>query len=194
MKNFPESKIYRPIRDWLIEQSYDIYPEAWGHDIVALKGERIVVVEMKTSFTRGLCCQMMRAHFADQVYAAVPSCPRIASIEKCRKMAVGLLIVNGSVRVKVEPPIDNPHQWKPNHDRRVKLLRAWIPDTERIGGLPNLAGDGDAQRVARAVSAYRETHPGASWRDLFRDVPNHYANHNSMRQGQKACAERCDGK
>jgi hypothetical protein len=189
MKEFPESRMYPAVKRWLQDQGYRVFPEAWGHDVVALKDEKIVVVELKTSFTNGLCRQLMRAVFANQIYAGVPSRPRRSSIDRCRILDVGLLIVCDSVNVEITAP-ENPHRWESAHARSLEALKNWTPDDYRIGGLPNLAGDGDAQRVSRLVAEYRQRVPNASWRELFANVRNHYANHNSMRQGQKACAER----
>jgi cysteine synthase len=51
-------------------------------------------------------------------------------------------------------------------------------------------GEGPAIECSRAVDQYRKAHPGASWLEIFENVPNHYSHHRSLAQAMKQVTER----
>lgn len=183
-----ECDLYIPVRDWLNGQGYKVIAEFRGHDVAAIKGNHIIVVELKLSLTRGLLHQCDRAAcFADAVYAGVPRMPRESSLARCRQpYQVGVLVISESVGVILEPV---RRCFDVYHALTVEFLTHRQPD-DRIGGLPNIAGEGPAQRVAKLVEAYRRENPNATWRDIYHSVPNHYAHHKSMQQAMQDAAVR----
>lgn len=192
VRELPESKLYAPVKAWLVAQGYRVFAEVWGHDVVAVKDRHLVVVELKMSCSWRVIQQAYLAGiFADAAYAAVPRMPRACSLEQCRKRGIGLLLLDEHVRV-VLPAINQ--SYGPSHDNKLILLQQRQPDDDRVGGLPQMAGDGNAQRVKRLVDAYRLEHPQATWREIFRDVPNHYAHACSMRQAMRGVIVREDWK
>lgn len=52
--------------------------------------------------------------------------------------------------------------------------------------------EGPSDRCLKAVEVYRANHPGATWRDIYLNVPNHYANAKSMKQNLR-CAHLAEG-
>lgn len=181
-RDYPESRLYAPVRDWLAADGYTVYPEAWGHDVVAYKGERIVVVELKMAFTRSLYLQLIRASmFADAVMGGVATRPRSKSLEVCRDHQFGVLRIDRAVDVVIPPPERGRHMSQKQHDDALSALVAWGPPEDEVAGLPTMLGVGPAIKCAERIRAYLLTNPNAGWRDVFRDVPNHYAHHRSLR-------------
>lgn len=71
-----ETDLYMPVYEYLTRQGYTVHSEVKNCDITAIKGQELIVVEMKTSFNLKLLVQAVkRQRFADSVYVAVP-CPK----------------------------------------------------------------------------------------------------------------------
>lgn len=182
-----ESALYLPVTQWLSSQGYSkVFAEKWGHDVVAIRESdgQTICVELKTACTRRLFEQVISAGaYFDLAFGAVPTRPRESNLKNWRRIGLGLLIVSGEdVKVMLEPEARATQAVRKNI---AAALTRWTPDPTRIGGVPCLAGNGDAQRVCRAVDEYKLIHPAATWKEIYRDVPNHYVNHNSMRNGMK---------
>jgi hypothetical protein len=82
-------------------------------------------------------------------------------------------------------------QQKPNTSHRNNLLeriKRW--DQSVSGGLPNLRGVGIAQDVQRRVDEYRMTHPTATWKEIFANVPCHYNSYKNLYSSLRSNAER----
>ena len=131
-----ESDLYQPVRDWLVAQGYEVHVEVFDADIVATKDGRLIAVELKPCLTDGLTLQLHhRAGWADEVWAAVSSEPRITSI--LRDAGYGLLqVVNGRVRkrFKARP---QPWGWHSRHAYRLKKLANREPAHDHeLAGLP----------------------------------------------------------
>ena len=97
-----ETDLYSPVRDYLIMQGYTVHSEVKHCDITAVKGEELVVVELKTSFNLKLLVQTVkRQRAADSVYVAIPK-PKggrrtAAWRDMClllRRLEAGLIIVS----------------------------------------------------------------------------------------------------
>ncbi len=99
---FLETDLYGPVRDYLAGQGYTVHSEVKHCDITAIKGDELVVVELKTSFNLKLLVQTVkRQRVADSVYVAVPR-PKggkrtAAWRDMClllRRLEAGLILVN----------------------------------------------------------------------------------------------------
>ena len=68
-----ETDLYKPVYDYLVRQGYTVHSEVKNCDITAIKGEELIVVELKTSFNLKLLAQgAKRQRIADSVYVAIP--------------------------------------------------------------------------------------------------------------------------
>ncbi|MFP4618793.1 MAG: DUF2161 family putative PD-(D/E)XK-type phosphodiesterase [Spirochaetaceae bacterium] len=68
-----ESDIYYPIKQYLEGQGYTVHGEVKNCDIVARKGEELVVVELKRHISLALLAQAVeRKELTDSVYIGVP--------------------------------------------------------------------------------------------------------------------------
>ena len=68
-----ETDLYGPVRDFLLSRGYTVRSEVRGCDITAIKGDDLVILEMKTALTVPLLAQAVeRQKAADSVYVVVP--------------------------------------------------------------------------------------------------------------------------
>ena len=68
-----EVEMYKPLKKFLQAQGYTVHSEVESVDVMAQKGDELLIVEMKTSFNLQLTYQLIeRLKITDQVYAYVP--------------------------------------------------------------------------------------------------------------------------
>ena len=68
-----ETDLYKPIQNYFIQRGYEVYGEVKNCDVTAVKGEEIIIVELKRSFNLGLLMQaVQRQKVSELVYVAVP--------------------------------------------------------------------------------------------------------------------------
>jgi hypothetical protein len=128
-----ETDLYPAIRDFLVAQGFVVCAEVRGCDITAVKGDRMVVVEMKLGLTVDLLLQgVHRQKVADLVYLAVPrpgtSVQDARLRQNCallRQLELGLLLVDfrdvpPSVEVVLQPV---PFRRRRNPAERRAILR-----------------------------------------------------------------------
>jgi hypothetical protein len=166
----------------------EVLLNATAIDAAGLRDGKVIALEAKVWFNQKLRRQLyLRRRLADFVLAVVGTRPRAEAISWCIKQRVGLWLVNdGEVTELVAY-----HQQKPNKLHRQNLLdriKRW--DQSVSGGLPNLRGVGIAQDVQRRVDEYRMTHPTATWKEIFANVPCHYNNYKNLYSSLRSNAER----
>jgi hypothetical protein len=128
-----ETDLYAPVRDFLTAQGFTVRAEVRGCDVSAVKGDRVVVVELKLGFTLDLLLQAVRRQrVADLVYAAVPRPAKAAhearlreNLPLLRRLELGLLVVDlraprALVEVALQPV---PFQRRRDDKGRRALLR-----------------------------------------------------------------------
>jgi hypothetical protein len=157
-----EADIYDPVREYLESLGYQVQAEVKGCDLVAIKGDELVIVELKTSFNLKLLIQAVkRQRAADSVYVAVPF-PKggkrtAAWRDMCmllRRLELGLITVR---KEKREDRVEV--HFHPDAFDRLKSMRASrkvrhhiINETIGRSGRYNTGG---TNRV-KLVTAYRE--------------------------------------
>lgn len=158
-KAIKETELYAPVKQFLIDQGYEVKGEVGAADIVACReGDDPVVVELKTGFSLTLFHQaIQRQSMTDAVYVAVPhgsgkAYHRSFKSNKslCRRLGLGLMTVrldaeDALVTVHVDPAPYQPRQMKP---RKSRLLREFA---RRVGD-PNQGG----QTRKGLITAYRQ--------------------------------------
>lgn len=113
-----ETDLYGPVRDYLEAQGYLVQGEVRQCDVAAVRGEELLVVELKLRLGHEVLAQAARRReIADVVYVAIPKPPRIAEWRKrsvgllylLRRLEIGLLLVSPRARtaprVAVEAPV-----------------------------------------------------------------------------------------
>ena len=153
-----ESDLYAPVKRHLEAVGYIVRGEVGRCDVVGVRDDSIVAVELKLSFGLAVLYQALRRSAAvDLVYVAV-AVPegRVArrnwdaqaadATRLCRRLGVGLLSVrSGNVVVHADP---GPYQPRKQPKQRVRLLSEFV----RRSGDHNLGGTTKRPRV----TAYRE--------------------------------------
>lgn len=106
-----EARLYPAVKDFFTGRGYAVRSEVNGCDVVARRGDELVIVELKARVNLSLILQGVdRKQIADAVYLAVPA-PRRPRRERwsqvvrlCRLLGLGLLAVTvwrGGSRVDV---------------------------------------------------------------------------------------------
>ena len=68
-----EAALYAPVARFWTERGFTVQAEVKDCDVLAMRGEEMVVVELKTSFQLKLVYQIVeRQKFCPLVYAAIP--------------------------------------------------------------------------------------------------------------------------
>jgi len=154
--------LYKPLKDYLEAQGYQVQGEVNGCDLAAIMGDELIVVEMKTSFNLKLLIQAVKRQRAvDSVYVAIPK-PKGGSRtaawrDMCmllRHLEIGLITVDlsrggGNVEVHFHPhTFDRLKSLRANQRIRYSIIR----ETAGRSGHYNTGG---ANRT-KLITAYRE--------------------------------------
>jgi hypothetical protein len=132
-----ETHLYPPIRNYFTRKGFDVYGEAEHCDIVAVKGDELVIIELKLSLTVDLLVQATkRQRLTDQVFIAIPKPKTKLNSKKwqdvlhlVRRLEVGLIVVNflkSGARTEVifEPtPFDRAKSKQRSKKKRERLLK-----------------------------------------------------------------------
>ena len=156
--------------------------------LLPLLNGKVLALEAKVSLNKKLRHQLKRLTIrADYVLGVVGSSPRTDGINWCVKHNIGLWIVTGGPIIELIPC----RQLTPNNDYRndiIRRLERW--DETIVGGVPNRLGIGVAQDVQRRVDEYRAANPGATWKEIYSNVPSHYDSYKNMYSSLRSNAER----
>lgn len=150
-----ESDLYGPVKALLEGQGYVVKGEVGAADVVGLREDEVVVVELKTAFSLALYHQgVARLALTDAVYLGVPKPAGRAArrvlrdnVAMCRRLGLGLITVraDGRTEVQCDP---GPYRPRKSAVRKARLLREF----QRLQGDPN---DGGATRHG-IVTGYRQ--------------------------------------
>ena len=157
-------------------------------DAAGLRDEKVIAVEAKIGLNQKLRRQLyLRRRVADFVLGVVGKNPRAEGISWCIKRRVGLwLVKDGEVTELVAIRQQKPNKY--HRENLIERIKRW--DQSVSGGRPNLRGVGIAQDVQRRVDEYRMTHPTATWKEIFANVPCHYNNYKNLYDSLRSNAER----
>lgn len=155
-----ESDLYGPVKAFMQAQGFTVKGEVNGCDLVALRGDDMVVVELKVAFNLTLVLQgVERQRMTEWVYLAVEaprssrSAPHWSEIQRlCRRLDMGLLTV--SFATHREPRVEVVCEPGPYLPQRDKKGREGVLKEFRLR-----RGDHNTGGVTRRplVTAYRES-------------------------------------
>lgn len=132
-----ETDLYGPIRDYFVKNGFDVYGEVHHCDLVAVKEEELIIVELKLGLTIDLLIQATkRQRITDLVYVAVPMPKYRLSSKKwqdichlIRRLELGLILVSfqksydSKVELMISPEsFDRKKSTQRNKTKRKKLL------------------------------------------------------------------------
>lgn len=156
-KDYLEADLYKPVKDFFEALGYNVKAEVKDCDIAMVKGEQLIIIELKKSFNISLVYQLMdRQRITSQVYAAVPRPKRSRGgdysnmLRLCRKLEVGLMTVAMDSPVRHVEILSFP----PTVDKTEKArLKAGI--LNEIAGRTADGNVGGSNRK-KLMTAYRE--------------------------------------
>jgi len=156
-----ESDLYEPVRDWLTANGYTVRAEVRHCDVAAVRGDELVVIELKRAMGLALLAQAARRQrLADSVYVAVPRPSNrnrwLASsrdtLHLVRRLELGLLFVCAQPRGR-RPPVEVVlHPVAFQRRRRSGERRAVLGEIASRSADYNRGGS----HGGRLVTAYRE--------------------------------------
>jgi hypothetical protein len=153
-----ESELYAPVKAWLIEQGYEVRGEVGKCDVAAVKGDDLIVIELKCRFSIELLVQAIeRQRAADSVYIAVPMPDCYGRSKKwrgfqqlVRRLEVGLIFCKVGGR---KPRVEIVFHPLPATRRKQKRARQAV--LKEISGRSRDHNVGGSTR-RKLITAYRE--------------------------------------
>lgn len=151
-----EADLYPPVHDLLVRNGYTVRSEVNGCDITAIKGEELIIVELKRNFSTSLLVQAtQRQRLSDSVYICIPR-PSFGlrtrrGRQMChliRRLELGLIVVDPIAQSTHIPFHPVPFDRKRDPKGRRSLLR----EIDGRSGEYNVGGS-TGQPL---VTAYRE--------------------------------------
>jgi hypothetical protein len=166
-----EADLYLPLKKFLVQQGYEVKGEVQNCDVIAVRGDRhVVVVELKLSINLTVLLQAVdRLQISDVVYIGVPS--GIGILKKQRKLIIKLLRMLGLGLIAIDPAatvgsvdvLCDPGEYKPRRvtHRTNRLLGEFM---HRVGD-PNTGGSTTQRGImtvyrqkALAIAKYLQEH------------------------------------
>lgn len=158
-----EVDLYDPVKNYFTEQGYEVYGEVNDCDVVAVKGDELVIVELKLRLNLDLVMQATkRQRLSNQVYVAIPSPVYRFRSQKwrdicylMRRLEVGLIVISfqtneEQLQVIHDPaPFDRVKSMQGSKKRRTRLL-------DEIAGRSGDFNVGGSSQV-KIMTAYTET-------------------------------------
>jgi hypothetical protein len=154
-----ETELFAPLKTWLAHQGYSVHSEVKHCDIVARKGDDLIIVELKAKLTLALVIQAVkRKALADSVYIAVPSFKARSYPSNfrgvrtlLRRLELGLVLVRFlKTKTKIEVVL-HPQPYTP---RRMHRRRAAV-----IGEIDGRYGEfnkGGSPSTTEQITAYKQ--------------------------------------
>ncbi len=148
-KKLLEKDLYPPVKTYLEGLGYAVKGEVADCDIAAVRGEELLVVELKRGFTMELLYQAIRRQSAaDSVYVAVPlprggyRAPRYHDMLRlCSRLELGLIFVGftasgkGQVDVALHPADAGPVRKNSGKRRAILSEHAGRTGSRNTGGV-----------------------------------------------------------
>lgn len=153
-----ETDLYKPIHDYLVKLGYTVQAEVNHCDIIARKGDDLIVIELKTRFGLDLLIQAaQRQSITESVYVALPGPIEMGKKSRwpqkkrlLRQLELGLILVHVSVG---DPWVEIAFHPLPYHRRKIKKKkRAVLKEMSQRTGSYNQGGS----TRKKLVTAYRE--------------------------------------
>jgi hypothetical protein len=154
-----ESDLAEPLCAYLAAQGYTVRSEVKDCDLAAVRGEDLVIIELKKSLNLALLIQAARRQrITDSVYAAIPrpsnrwkwNAQNRGVLHLLRRLSIGLILISLDPG---KPPVEVVFQPLPfTRRKRATSRRALLEEIHNRTGDYNRAGS--SRR--KLVTAYRE--------------------------------------
>lgn len=190
-----EADLYPLVKKYFKSLGYTVYAEVAhyyrGIDLVAIKDEHHIAVELKLCFNDKVVSQAIQNSISfDHVYVAYPVKKPVyfhfdetywklrestrSRYERCVGRGVGILQIlpTGVIYEALEPK---------QQEFFKKLDYTHYEENDKdVGGLPYQKGVSAGYHELESIKKYVTNNPNASWQDIFDNVHTHYANAKSL--------------
>lgn len=190
-----EAELFAPVKRYFKGLGFTVYAEVAhyyrGIDLVAVKGDDHVAVELKLtfndkvvsqarqnslSFSKGYVAYPVKEpvyfHF-DEVYWKLRESTRVR-YEHCRGSGIGILQIlpSGMIYEALEPQEQKVF-------KKMDFAHYEEKDDD-VGGLPFQKGVSAGYHELESIKKYVAINPTASWQEIFDNVHTHYAHARSL--------------
>ncbi|MBM7583489.1 hypothetical protein JOC86_000026 [Bacillus pakistanensis] len=161
-KKIYEVDLYKPIQQYFTNKGYEVHGEVKHCDVAAVKGEELVIVELKRNLTVELLVQAAkRQRLTDLVYIAIPK-PKYSLYSRkwqdichlIRRLELGLILVSfqkSGAKMEISIP-PTPFDRLKNMKRNKKKSNAIIKEINGRNGDYNIGGS----NKTKIMTAYKE--------------------------------------
>lgn len=125
-----ETELFNPIREHFESSGYEVAAEVHHCDVVALKDDDLIIIELKRSLNMTLLTQAVdRQALTNNVYIAIPEPTSVnrrfrAQEKVVKRLGLGFLTVYQSpLRYAVKVRLEPDHQGRTNKRRRERILK-----------------------------------------------------------------------
>lgn len=151
-----ETALYPAVKAHFEAQGYTVKAEVRDADVVAMRGDDVVIIELKTGFSLHLLQQAVaRQALTDHVYVAVPRWNGKAgwrmfkgNVGLCKRLGLGVLSVDVTAQTVQVHHTPRPFVPRKSKAKTTKLMTEF----DRREGDPNLGG----MKAGGRVTAYRQ--------------------------------------
>jgi hypothetical protein len=177
-----ESDLYLPIKNHLQNLGFQVKGEIKDCDIVAKKGDDILIVELKLTLNITLLMQAVdRLTVADNVYIAIPKqSPMFKNKSKqvkklLARLGVGLIVVDIQKTQQYVEVINDPQDYTPRKNKRKQaaLLKEFTlrqGDTQKGGSTRSKPGLTAYRQRSIRIAKYLLTNPVAKGADINKAI------------------------
>lgn len=200
-----ENELAKPVAEWMRSNGYVVYAEVpcLGRcvDFVGLRNGDIICIELKLSLTtkrpksarhytspvlyQARTCQLITLN----AYAAVATKPRKSSVDACKEIGVGVLMVQPDNKV-IEILSPRKRCEPLAYYQKEVIARCIAIGPSDDAGKPQQVGEGPAQDCLQRIAKYRKARPQATWKEIYKNVPNHYCSMSSLYGAMRMARER----
>ncbi|MDN2664742.1 DUF2161 family putative PD-(D/E)XK-type phosphodiesterase [Psychromonas sp. 14N.309.X.WAT.B.A12] len=207
-----ESDLYLPIKHFLSNLGYQVKGEVKNCDIVAIKDQEMLIIELKLTLNITLLLQAVeRFTLADNVYIAIPKQATIYKNKQKQlkkliaRLGLGLIVVDIQKTQQYVEVINDPKDYTPKKNKRkqkalLKEFNLRQGDTQKGGSTNSAAGLTAYRQRAIRIAEYLLQSPPTSGASINKaiDEPqatqflynNHYAWFDKIQRGLYTLSEK----
>ena len=177
-----ETDLYQPIKKHLQQLGFEVKGEIKKCDIVAKKGEQVIIIELKLSLNITLLLQAVdRFSVADVVYIAIPKqCTLYKKQNKqvkklIKRLGIGLILVDVQKTAQYVEVVFDPQDYTPRKNKRkqgalLKEFNQRIGDTQKGGSTNAKAGLTAYRQRCIRVAEYLTKQPTAKGAEINKAI------------------------
>ena len=177
-----ETDLYQPIKNHLLQLGFEVKGEIKDCDIVAIKEDLLLIIELKLSLNITLLLQAVdRFSVADIVYIAIPKqCTLYKKQSKqvnklIKRLGIGLIVVDLQPTEQYVEIVFDPQDYTPRKNKRkqgalLKEFNLRIGDTQKGGSTRAKAGLTAYRQRCIRVAEYLLKKPTAKGAEIKKEI------------------------